>query len=385
MSWWEWLKVEWYGLSLFRWSIAGALLVVLYLLRRVIARGFSRILYLIAFRRQAHISPQELERLMRPAWVFLLAVTAFYASTSIIRFFHLPESYQEVIRRIFEGLAILSGALIGSRLLAVFETILQHRFNESGETYKYQLLHPLFAVGRIILFFIVVLLILQHTFRLNVGALFTGLGLGGLAIALAAQETLQHFIGAMVIFTDRPLQIGEWVQLEGGTIGTVEKVGLRSTQIRTADGLLLVVPNKKLVDSLLTNLSRTQARRVWIRIGLLYSTPPHILESIQRDLVAQVKALPFIRPEPVPPQVLFSNYLDSALELSLIAYFNPTYVNPETNQVITVFQVQSALNSLILRTVRQYAPHTDFAFPTRTLHITSLPPDYEVSQVSRGR
>lgn len=377
--------MEWYGLSILRWSIAGALLVLLYLLRRLLAKGFSRLLYFFAFRNQVHITKEELERLMRPAWIFLLAISTFYASANVVRFFHLPSDYQELIKRVFEGLALLSGALIGSRLLAVFETTLQHRFNESGEFYKYQLIHPLFTVGRIVLFLIVILLILQQTFRLNVGALFTGLGLGGLAIALAAQETLQHFIGAMVIFTDRPFQMGETIQLEGGIIGTVEKVGLRSTQIRTMDGLLLIVPNKKLVDSLVTNISRAQHRRVWIRIGLLYSTPVSVLESIQRDLLEAVNALPFIVSEPVPPQVFFSNYLDSALELSLIAHFDPGYVDPKTNRNITVFQVQSLLNGIILQTVRRYAPQTDFAFPTRTLHVATLPPDYEVSQVSRLR
>jgi small-conductance mechanosensitive channel len=187
----------------------------------------------------------------------------------------------------------------------------------------------------------------------------------------------------MVIFTDRPFQLGETIQLEGGVIGTVEKVGLRSTQIRTVDGLLLIVPNKKLVDSLVTNLSRTQRRRVWIRVGLLYSTPVPILESLRKDLLSEVESLPFIVSEPTPPQVLFTNYLDSALELSLIVYFDPAYINPETSQPITLFQVQNILNSIILRIVRRYAPQTDFAFPTRTLHVMSLPPDYEVSQVSR--
>jgi len=383
MSWWVWLEQEWHGLSLLRWIIALGLLVAIYLLRKLIARGFSRLLYFFAFRQQAYITREEIEYLMRPAWIFMLGIATFYAIVQVVRFLHLPATYQDLIQRAFGGLALLAGGLIGSRLLAIFETILHNRFNETNETYKYQLIHPLFTLGRVVLFLVVILLILQHTLRLNVGALFTGLGLGGLAVALAAQETLQHFIGAVVIFTDRPFQLGETIQLEEGIIGTVEKVGLRSTQIRTVEGLLLVVPNKKLVDSLVTNLSRTQRRRVWIRIGLLYSTPTPILESLQKDLLAEVEALPFIVSEPVAPQVLFTNYLDSALELSLIAYFDPTYISPETGQPIALFQVQNILNGIILRTVRRYAPQTDFAFPTRTLHVMSLPPDYEVSQVPR--
>jgi hypothetical protein len=178
MSWWQWLEREWYGLSLSRWVIAAGLLVGIYLLRKLIAKGFSRLLYFFAFRQQAHITRGELEYLMRPAWVFMLAIATFYASAQVVRFLHLPATYQELIQRVFEGLALLAGGLIGSRLLAVFETILHHRFNETGETYKYQLIHPLFTLGRILLFLVVILLILQHTLRLNVGALFTGLGLG---------------------------------------------------------------------------------------------------------------------------------------------------------------------------------------------------------------
>jgi len=370
MRWWEWLQTEWQGLLILRWVLAAALLIGFYLLRRAIAWLFSRVLFLLFFRRQTHISVSELEQLMRPAWIFLLALGAFYASTNIVRFFHLAPIYQEWIRRVFESLAILSGGLIGSRLLAVFETILQHRFNETGETYKSQLIHPLFTVSRIILFIIVTLLILQHAFKLNVGALFTGLGLGGLAIALAAQETLQHFLGALVIFTDRPFQIGEIIQLETGTLGTIEKIGLRSTQIRTFDGTLLIVPNKKLVDSLVTNITRTVSRRVWIRVGLLYKTPLPVLEAIRADLLREMAALPLLVSDPAP-QVLFTNYLDSALELSVIAYFSPTYVDPQTQTPVNLFIVQNALNSLILQTVRRYAPETDFAFPTRTLHIES--------------
>jgi hypothetical protein len=147
MSWWAWLEQEWYGLSVLRWSIASALLVGIFFLRRLIAKGFSRLLYSFAFRRQTHITLQELETLMQPAWIFLLAITTFYTSARIVRFLHLPSTSQEIIQRVFEGLALLAGGLIGSRLLAVFETILQHRFNESGETYKSQLIHPLFTVA----------------------------------------------------------------------------------------------------------------------------------------------------------------------------------------------------------------------------------------------
>ncbi len=365
MGWWEWLRTEWQGLEILRWLIGGAILVLWYFLRRLLSKGFSRLLYLV-LRSQAYITKAELERLMRPAWIFLLALIAFYSTSAILRFLHLPQQYQNLLHRVFEGLFLISGGFIVSRLLAVLETILIAKYTQAGESNKIQLIHPLLGIARILAFVLVIILILQHSLGVNVTAFLTGLGLGGLAVALAAQDTLQHFIGAMVIFTDRPFQLGEIIQLESGIVGTVERIGLRSTQIRTVDGLLLIVPNKKLVDSLVSNLSRTERRRVWIRIGLLYRTPQPVLAALRKDLIEVISRWPFILSDPAP-QVLFTNYLDSSLEVSLIAFYDPTYVVPETGQPIMLSQVQDQLNTLLLETIRRYSPQTDFAFPTRTL------------------
>jgi len=371
MNWWRVLwEVEWQGIPVGRWLIAILILTLGFFLARLIARGLSRILYLTLGKAKEDITRQEFHRLMRAAWLFPLFLLTVYGAASVVHFLHLPEKVVGWFSRLLEALALLSLGLLGSRLLAVGETILASRYAREGETYKLQLVHPLFTIGRIVLFLLVGFLMLEHTLKLNVAPFFTTLGLGGLAVALAAQETLQHFIGALAIFADKPFQIGDVVRIDANTAGTVEKIGLRSTHIRTFDNHLLIIPNKRLADSPMENLTRAPERRVLFRIGVLYSTPSDILQKLISDLQASLNELPFLGR---PAAVYFTNFQDSALELTIITFVRMDYKESPDSPPLPIFYFQDKVAWTILRTVRRYEPHTSFAFPTRTLHIESLP------------
>jgi MscS family membrane protein len=319
---------------------------------------------------------------MRPAWLFALFLIAAYGAGSVVHFLRIPPTWVEWLHRVFQALSLLSLGLIGSRLLAVAQSILATQYQQAGETYKLQLVHPLFTIGRIVLFLLVGFLMLESVLRLNVAPFFTTLGLGGLAVALAAQETLQHFVSAIAIFADKPFQLGETNCIDANTIGTIEKIGLRSTQIRTLEGTLLVIPNKRLADSPLENLSRMPRRRILMRIGLLYGTPEATLQALQQDLTAELAKLPFLSD---PPLVFFTNFLDSSLELTVVAFIRPDFTEGDTPLPAPLFYMQDKIAWTILRTVRRYEPHTTFAFPTRTLHIETLPQHATLSEVSRSR
>ncbi|GIV24189.1 MAG: mechanosensitive ion channel family protein [Bacteroidia bacterium] len=371
MSWWRWLsETAWAGIPLMRWGGALLLLVGGYFLARLLAKGLSRLFYLTLGKAQADISRKELHRLMRPAWLFPLFLFLAYGAGLLVEFGRVSPTLLEWGQRVFQALALLSIGLLGSRLLAVAETILASRYQVAGETYKLQLVHPLFTIGRIVLFLLVGFLMLELILKVNVAPFFTTLGLGGLAVALAAQETLQHFLGAVVIFADKPFQIGDVIRLDPNTIGTVEKIGLRSTHIRTVDNLLLVIPNKKLADSPLENLTRAPERRILFRIGLLYSTPTDTLRAVINDLQESLAKLDFLSR---PPMVFFANFQESALEVTIITFVNVLYKEPESQEPLPLFYFQDRIAWVILETVRKHAPVADFAFPTRTLHIERLP------------
>ncbi|MCS7162127.1 MAG: mechanosensitive ion channel family protein [Bacteroidia bacterium] len=371
MRWWEWLwETHWHGIPVGRWVIVILIFTAGYAVARLVARFLSHLLHLALGKAQANISAEDLHRLMRPAWLFPLFLLAAYGSAHILHFLNLSPKVVQWIQQVFQALTLLALALVGSRLLAVAQTILAAQYRQSGEPYKLQLVHPLFTIGRIILFLLVGFLILEHTLKLNVAPFFTTLGLGGLAVALAAQETLQHFISAIVIFSDRPFKLGDLIRLDANTTGTVEKIGLRSTHIRTLDNLLLVIPNKKLADSPLENLSQASERRLMFRLGLLYSTPTDVLERLIQELRLNLEKLPFLSR---PPTVLFTNFQDSALEVTVIVFVQLDYKEAGADLPLTVLQLQERVAWVILRTVRAHEPYTGFAFPTRTLHIESFP------------
>ncbi|MEN3040404.1 MAG: mechanosensitive ion channel domain-containing protein [Bacteroidia bacterium] len=382
MRWWRTLwESEWQGILLGHWVIAIAILVIGFFVGRLIARVFSRVLHIALGKVRDDISQKELHALMRPAWLFPLFLIVLYGAISTVQFFHLPESIISWVKRIFEALTLLAIGLLGSRLLAVAQTILAAQYQRAGETYKLQLVHPLFTIARLVLFLLIGFLMLEHTLKLNVAPFLTTLGLGGVAVALAAQETLQHFIGALAIFADKPFQIGDIVRLDANTAGTVEKIGLRSTQIRTFDNHLLIIPNKRLAESPLENITRTGERRVLFRIGILYSTPTEVLDKLIEDLKSSLNELPFLAR---PAAVYLTNFLDSAMEITVITFVRMDYHEPPDTTPLPIFYFQDKIAHTILHTVRRYEPHTSFAFPTRVLHVASMPHTYAALSEAPG-
>jgi len=117
----------------------------------------------------------------------------------------------------------------------------------------------------------------------NIGAIITGLGIGGLAVALAAKDTLANFFGSLMIIMDRPFAIGDWIVV-ADIEGVVEEIGFRTTKIRTFEKALVSVPNSKIATDNVTNWSRRDSRRIKCKVGATYSTPPASLKKAVDDI-----------------------------------------------------------------------------------------------------
>src|SRR3989338_10110833 len=153
---------------------------------------------------------------------------------------------------------------------------------------------PVISRGLKIIVVIVALILIADTFfGIDVTAPLVGLGIGGIAIAFAAQQTIADVFGGFSIFTSRPFVVGEWIAFDQ-TTGMVEQVGIRTTRIRTSDQQLLTVPNSKLASSVITNLTETAKRRVTMDLGLVYGTPSKKIEQakqIIRNILLSVNEL----------------------------------------------------------------------------------------------
>lgn len=163
---------------------------------------------------------------------------------------------------------------------------------------------------------LVALIIILDHFGINIGSLLVSLGVGSLAVALAAQDTLANMIAGFVILVDRPFRVGDRIELPSGQTGDVQQIGLRSTRILNFDNNLIIVPNSDLVKGRIINYAYPHNQmRVMLRIGVAYGTDAARVRAILLDIA---RSHPDILPDPAP-EVFFTAMNDSAIEFSLIA------------------------------------------------------------------
>ncbi len=207
---------------------------------------------------------------------------------------------------------------------------------------------------------IATLFILQNL-DVDVASLLAGLGLGGLAFALAAKDTLANMFGSLTIFLDRPFQIGDWIKVSG-VEGTVEEVGFRSTRIRTFDKALVTVPNSTIANAIIDNMSERPLRRLKMTIGLTYDATPEQLQAYCEGVRAILQANPGIYKDAY--EVHLYAFGPHALEILVYTFLD---VASWTEELLH-------RHNILLECIRLAdALGVSFAFPTQTLHIETLP------------
>jgi MscS family membrane protein len=204
-------------------------------------------------------------------------------------------------------------------------------------------------------FIVLGLLLTIQSLGYDVKALLAGLGIGGLAFALAAQDTLANVFGSIVVATDQPFKIGEFVQV-GANMGGVEDIGLRSTRLRRPDKSLLIIPNKTVASEVVINMSRYTRRRIEQVIGLTYDTKPEQMEAMVEEIRSLVVAQSEVDAKSV--MVFFRDFSASSLDIWLV-YETP---NPDFQKAL---QLRQRLNLAIMRAVA--ARGLSMAFPTQTV------------------
>lgn len=196
----------------------------------------------------------------------------------------------------------------------------------------------------------------------SVTSVLAGLGIGGLALALGAQKTLENLFGAFALAVDQPIREGDFVRIED-FVGTVENIGLRSTRVRTLDRTVISIPNGKLADMRLETFGSRDRVRMVATVGLAYSTTSEQMKQVLEGLREALRAQAELWPDAI--SVNFVKLGDSALEVEVMAWF-----------VTTDFEVfKRARQEVLLRFLAVVEKAgTSIAFPTRTVHLVSPPP-----------
>jgi MscS family membrane protein len=354
---------------------AGILFVGL-VFRHLISKFFSFLLFRLIKRFSGNATPREFYDLLKgPFSWFLLLIVGYIAFNTL----DYPEKWQHVagkrfsvehtVQGIYKLVVIISVTWIFLRLVDFFALILSHRAAKTESRLDDQLV-PFFRDGlKIIVVIFSLFFTLGVVFHVNVVTLIGGLGIGGLAVALAAKETLENLLGSFTLFLDKPFIVGDNIKV-GPVSGTVESIGLRSTRIRTLEKTQVTVPNKKMVDAELENTTERSLWRVRFSIGLIYATQANDIQNI----IAQIKKTLDNHDQISSDTLVFLNEFNSS---SLDVLINYLVIS---NDYATVMKIKEEINFKIIKIVR--ANNSDFAFPSTRLYVESQRPESDTDKVN---
>ena len=342
------------GNALSQYLLALLILVVGWGLRQLLSRLLSKVLFRLTKRYTAGVSEPELhDLLIKPLSVLLFLATG-YVAFSVLRY-PLPPDAQPGVEP-WPKVALLRAFLLG--LIATvtwvvirlvdFALLVVQRRNELRDDPSLRRLDNQFLpfardLLKVLVIVIGLMVVLGEVFGVNVTALIGGLGIGGLAVAFAAKESLENLIASFTIFLDQPFGVGDLVTA-GDVSGTVEKIGFRSTRLRTAEKSYLTVPNKSMIDKPLDNLSLRTSRRVGFTLTFDQKTTSAQLHAIIADSMAALQAHPLVTQE---VQMKFNALTPAGKEVT-VQYF------VDTTSYDEYLDVKEDLNYRLVEAVEQH-------------------------------
>ena len=287
----------------------------------------------------------------------VLGLGVWFQSGAVL---HLAEGLRSLLNVCMRIITAVTAAYVLYSLVDVVDYYLD-KLARGTEGKVDDVLAPLVGKSvRITIAVLVILNVAQVVSGKNITTILAGLGVGGLAIALAGQDTIKNFFGSMVILGDKPFEIGDRVIIDGHD-GPVESVGFRSTRIRTLEGHLVTVPNSQIVNGTVLNIGKRPFIRRIANIAITYDTPPGKVRRAVEILKEILEDHEGSNPE-FPPRVFFSDFNDCSLSLLMIYWYHP----PD------YWAYQAFSENVNLRILERFNEEgIEFAFPTQTLYLAN--------------
>jgi MscS family membrane protein len=336
----DFLEQVWLDNTMKHYLIAGGVILFVWLLKKFISRYFAGLLYRLVQSVWKDVDKQSFAKLVvRPLGMFvaiLVSLAALYKLNfpSVLDADVYKYTVKQIIQCIGNIILIVAFTALLVKIIDFIALILEKRANLTPDLSDNQLIVFFKDFFKVILVIVGIMLVLRYAFGLNVGALLTGLSIVGAAIALALRESLENLIASFIIFFDKPFITGDLVKVLQVT-GTVEKIGLRSTRVRTDQKTMVTVPNKQMVDSVLDNLSLRNQRRGDLKLEVGLQTPTAKLEQLIANIHKIVN-----RKEVENAQVLVSEITGTAV-IILSEYYTAPITIGEFNIVKQEINLQS--------------------------------------------
>jgi len=361
-----WYAAEFLNNELWRWAALLGVLIGTFVTGKITSYLLARqSRWMLAHDRFGTVA-LVLRALSNPAAMFIFAGGLYLAGLFMnLTYVRVVEDVRQVkeLRGFWLAtcatIAVLAAGWAVYRLVDVLEVFLRRWTGRTRTQLDDQLVPVIRKAMRAFVVIVVGLFIAQNIFQWDIGALIAGLGLGGLAFALAAQDALKNLFGSVMIFTDRPFTMGERVKI-GEYDGFVEEVGFRSTRIRTLTGHLVTIPNSKVADSAVENIQRRPAIRRVLNVTITYDTPPEKVSRAVEIIQEMLDARKDHFPADLPGRVYFDEFNAASLNLLVYYWFAP----PDW------WEYLSFTHDFNLELLRRFNEEgIEFAFPTQTLYL----------------
>ncbi|MCB2156137.1 mechanosensitive ion channel family protein [bacterium] len=335
-----------------QWVAMAVLAMIGLLIDRIIVFFLMMLVAPRLERYRIETTQQGRAKLVRP--LGLVAMAAFWR-------FNLPslELPPQMLNAVYSIIVLIIGCSFILFLLRVVDVIAGHMSNWADKTASKfdDLLVPFVRKSSKIIIVIIGSLTILESLDLRPTSVIASLGLGGLAIALAAKDTVQNVFGSVTIIADRPFQIGDWI-VAGDTEGTVESLGFRSTRVRTFYNSLVTIPNAILMNATVDNLGMRRYRRYKTALAITYNTPPERIEAFCEGIREIIREHPYTRKDYY--HVYMHTFGAHSLDILVYMFF-------ETPDWSTELRERHRFNIHVMELAERLG--VEFAFPTQTLYL----------------
>ncbi|MDX5417738.1 MAG: mechanosensitive ion channel family protein [Hymenobacteraceae bacterium] len=357
----EYLSYEFLGNSVSAYLWFAGILLVGYIFKTILSRLITGIIFRLVKRFSDEEGQANLKKLLiQPLEVVVFLVFLFFA-VNVLQYPVEPgredTPFMKVLMlRTYQIFIIVAITWVITRFVDFIGMIFQNRASRTASKLDDQLVPFFKDFMKVMIYIFAFLIVLGSVFNVNVAGMVAGLGVGGLAIAFAAKESLENLLASFTIFLDHPFVVGDLVEVDGIT-GVIEKIGFRSTRIRTLEKTFVTVPNKSMIDKPLNNLTLRTFRRVHFDVNLTYDTTSKQIKAITTELQEYIDNHPQTNQD---GRIRFQNLGASSKDV-MVLYFVEAL---DWNEFINI---KEEVAYKIVEVVEKHG--ADFAFPTQTLHM----------------
>ena len=338
-----------YNNTIGHWTIALLIIVGTVILAKLLYLIIGKFVLTLTKRTKSKLDDIVVEKMKDPV-VFLLVLTGIYYAITTLT---LPDWATDVTHKAYYFLLLIDFAWALTRFVDALVIEYLVPIVEKSESDLDDQLLPIVRKSIKILIWVLSIIIGLDNMGYDVGAVIAGLGLGGLAFALAAKDSVSNLFAGFTIFTDKPFKIKDRIQIDGYD-GKVEEIGIRSTRIRLLDGRIVTMPNSSLVNDAVTNVTSEPNRKITMDLGLVYDTTYQEMKKAEEILQDIAKNNVDVDNECVTAFTEFGNF---ALNIRYIYYINKGG---------DIFGAMDAMNMEILRRFEE--EKLEFAYPTQVVY-----------------